>query len=394
MRRLYHGRCFVAIGVTLYTASAFAQQNSLPASPNFSTGTSEQFPFLLSADLPVHPASFILRLPSLVKNVSPTALSFSTAADRPQKPARPRLKRIKRPVIPPSMVGYIEDGTVRSQLRIRFDAALHDDRPDRAEFFYAKCGCYRGATGTIIYDPNAPGPGPGIPSYVNFQELKLYGEYSPVPRFSLFAQLPFRWVQPVSSSAVVAAFPHSGGVSDMQVGLKFSALAIEQIHLTFQFRASLPSGDPGSGLGTNHASIEPFALYYQTISDRLLVEGQIGDTHPLSSSSGVPTIGSNGFAGDVLTYGIGPSYQVIQKEQYRLAGVVELVGWNVRGGQATTRPGTSDKLDASGVNILNLKIGPRLLIGEHHSLYFGYGVALTSQNWYRDIFRTEYRYVF
>jgi hypothetical protein len=41
-----------------------------------------------------------------------------------------------------------------------------------------------------------------------------------------------------------------------------------------------------------------------------------------------------------------------------------------------------------------LKIGPRFSFGTHHSLYIGYGIALTSQNWYRDIFRTEYRYSF
>src|SRR5688500_12922263 len=42
-----------------------------------------------------------------------------------------------------SMVGYIEDATVRTQVRMRFDAGFGNDVPDRAEFFYAKCGCYQ-----------------------------------------------------------------------------------------------------------------------------------------------------------------------------------------------------------------------------------------------------------
>src|SRR5205809_7524462 len=44
----------------------------------------------------------------------------------------------------PSMVGYIDDARVESHLRLRFDAASNSKFPDRAEFFYAKCGCYQG----------------------------------------------------------------------------------------------------------------------------------------------------------------------------------------------------------------------------------------------------------
>src|SRR6476469_587599 len=42
-----------------------------------------------------------------------------------------------------SMVGYIEDPSVASQVRVRFDAGFNMTSPDRAEFFYGKCGCYR-----------------------------------------------------------------------------------------------------------------------------------------------------------------------------------------------------------------------------------------------------------
>ena len=42
-----------------------------------------------------------------------------------------------------SMVGYIEDPVVSSKVRVRFDIGRHSHTPDRAEFFYAKCGCYR-----------------------------------------------------------------------------------------------------------------------------------------------------------------------------------------------------------------------------------------------------------
>ena len=42
-----------------------------------------------------------------------------------------------------SMVGYIDDAVVGSKVRVRFETGFHNHVPDRAEFFYAKCGCYR-----------------------------------------------------------------------------------------------------------------------------------------------------------------------------------------------------------------------------------------------------------
>ena len=41
------------------------------------------------------------------------------------------------------MVGYIDDPVVSSKIRVRFETGMHNRAPDRAEFFYAKCGCYR-----------------------------------------------------------------------------------------------------------------------------------------------------------------------------------------------------------------------------------------------------------
>ena len=78
------------------------------------------------------------------------------------------------------------------------------------------------------------------------------------------------------------------------------------------------------------------------------------------------------------------------RDNVGVGGVIEVVGWNVRSGYVTgpVNPSTS------GVNIVNLKLGPRVTLHRHHSLYFGYGIALTSDRWYREIFRTEYRYAF
>lgn len=351
-----------------------------------------------------HPAPTSLaeyRASSIFDSRSQLSYPHSLAAYWPQtstpppKTAKPPVEKIKRAAIDPSMVGYIEDAGIHSEFRIRYDAAWDDETPDRAEFFYAKCGCYAvppvpPAPASVNYDPNAPGPGPGVPKDVNFQQLFFYGEYAPTSRLSVFVQFPLRWLQPKASPGAAQAFPNSSGFGDMPIGIKFAAIASDRRYLTLQFKTYLPSGNAHAGLGTNHASIEPSLLYYERLSDRLAVEAEFGGLHPLGSSAGVPTINSKGFAGDILFYGAGPSYQFINDEQFRLAGVLEFVGWNIRSGYVT---GPSNPSTA-GANIVNLKVGPRMSFGSHHSFYAGYGIALTSQKWYREIFRTEYRYAF
>jgi hypothetical protein len=300
---------------------------------------------------------------------------------------------IERPPIDASMVGYIDNAIVGSEVRVRFDAAFNDAFPDRAEFIYAKCGCYRGAP-PGAYDPNAPGPGGGVPKNVNFQTLSFMGEYAFNRRFSALVEIPFRWIQPqgvVAPSGAAAAFPNGAGISDVQAGLKFAILASSRHYLTAQLLSYFPSGDSRSGLGTNHYSVEPALLYYQRVSDRFTIEGELGGWLPIGGSAGVTLVSSQGFAGNLFFYGIGPSYTLINGERFRLAPVIEFVGWNVTGGLQT---GPNMPSVASGTNILNLKIGARMGFGGHSSLYVGYGKALTSADWYDQIVRVEYRYSF
>ncbi len=75
-----------------------------------------------------------------------------------------------------TFVGYVDDALIQSNVRIRFDAATGNTVPDRAEFFYAKCSCYRGLPPDHPgFDPDAPGPGPGAADDIRFQQLYLEG---------------------------------------------------------------------------------------------------------------------------------------------------------------------------------------------------------------------------
>jgi len=387
MRRLGSSLCLLLV-VTAITSAASVTEEQLPSNANANLDAPAAARHLSVTEYRVSPIFDTSSPPSYTWSPH---LYLTQTAKTSAKATRHSIERIKRAPIEPSMVGYIDNAIVHSEVRVRFDAAMDNQTPDRAEFFYAKCGCYGVLPSTnAAYDPNTPGPGPGIPRAVNFQQLYFYGEYAPHPHFSFFTQLPFRWLQAQSFPGSSQAFPSAGGFGDIQLGLKFAPIVSSHRYLTLQFRAFLPSGDASLGLGTNHFSIEPSLLYYQRLSERLAVEAEVGDTHPLGSSAGVPTGSPHGFAGDVFFYGAGPSYKFIRDEQFSLAGVLEVVGWNVRSGYVTGPANPS----TAGVNIVNIKVGPRLLFGSHHSLYIGYGIALTSQNWYRDIFRTEYRYSF
>ncbi len=202
-----------------------------------------------------------------------------------------------------SSTGYIENAIVGSQIRVRFDADFHLQDPDRAEFFYAKCGCYRGLpAGNGALDPNAPGPGPGIAGRLNAQELHLNLEYAPLRRLSFFADVPERSVEFPSA---IGNLSNASGFGDFETGFKAALVASEQTYVTFELTAFMPTGDAGRGLSTSHFSVQPMLLLNHRLTDRVTVAGQFGDWHPINGSAGIPTAGPNGFAGDVLIYGLG-----------------------------------------------------------------------------------------
>jgi len=327
---------------------------------------------------------------------------------KPSQATKPSSKSY--PIFPGSVVGYVDSAIIGSQIRIRFDDAFHDSAPDRAEFFYAQCSCTNLA-------PQAPGPDfPGASTNVNFQQIYLQAEYALVSRFSIFTEVPFRWIEPQPNSFIVGSgstplsTATNSGISDVRAGIKL-ALATSSGHtLTLQVRSYFPSGNGSLGLGTAHYSIEPSLLYYQRLSERWSVESQLGDWHPIGGSKGElnGTTTLTDFAGDVLLYGIGPSYQLINGEHFKLAPVVELYGWHVFSGletqlnsflstsicfqNNTTGPGCATA--ASGTNIVNVKAGLRTSFGNRSSVYLGFGQAVTHAVWYEHIIRLEYRYSF
>ena len=305
-----------------------------------------------------------------------------------------------RPKTEGSMIGYIENAIVGSQIRVRTEAGFHAEFPDRGEFFYAKCGCYQSLVGSGLpaTDPKAPGPSPGVVTNLNFQQLFLEAEYAPHRRFSLSVEVPVRWIQPTSFVPGFGSFSNRGGLGDVRAGFKAALLASPRRYVTFQLKSYFPSGDASKGLGTNHYSIEPALLYYQALSNRMTLESELGVWHPIGGSAGVASASNStpqSFAGNVLFYGVGPSYQLLRGERVRFAPVVELVGWSVLGGYQTVWiSGTRIGDQVSGTNIVNIKIGARTELSGGNSFYIGYGRGVTNSVWYSDLVRVEYRHSF
>lgn len=269
--------------------------------------------------------------------------------------------------------GYIDNAIPKTMFRLRFDAAYDDNRPDRAEFFYAKCGCFIGTPG---FFGRAPGPPAPNETSVDYQDISSYLEVALNNRFSGFVEVPVRFLNPVVNK-------NETGLADINAGFKWAFVACEDQFLTFQMRTYIPTGDAFHGLGTRHVSLEPALLAYQRLSDRLVVEGELRDWIPINGTD---------FAGNVIRYGVGLGYEVVHSDALRMMPIVEFVGWTVLGGKELTETGVT--LDASGDTIINSKIGVRTYFGHGSDLYVGWGHALTGARWYEDILRVEYRYVF
>jgi hypothetical protein len=305
-----------------------------------------------------------------------------TPAATPQRPAA-----TAQPQPPPSsaeprrrgsLVGYIDDATIESQIRIRFDAGWGNNRPDRNEFFYAQCGCNGGG---------APGPA-GLVTNLRFQQVTIEAQYAVHDRIAVFAALPFRSYQPQTFFA--GSFDKQAGLSDVRAGVKAALVSNAETVLSAQVQGYFQSGDTSLGLGTGHASIEPALLLNQRLSDRISLESQLGDWHPIKGSDlkGVP------YSDDVLFYGVGPSFEVYKNGGTSIAPVVELVGWHLFGGQQVQPlSATTAGVVPADSNIVNLKVGLRAGVNQN-SFYVGYGRGLTNAVWYQDIVRFEYRYSF
>jgi hypothetical protein len=277
--------------------------------------------------------------------------------------------------------GYIDNAVPVTQLRMRYDAAYGSNRPDRAEFFYAKCGCFRTPQGGGQLDAN----GPPLPeTNVDYQQLSPYLEIAVTPRLSFFTNVPVRFINPAQNA-------NAGGISDLSFGGKYAFVYGPTRVISAQLQVTVPTGDTFRGLGNGVTWLEPGILYQEQLTDRWQLFGQFKDIIPLTRPSD--------FTGNILNYGLGSSYMIARGCWGYVAPVGEVVGWTVLSGRQLD-PDLGAAVSAAGDTIVNGKIGVRIGFGSvrpgaayptRSDLYIGYGRALTGEVWYKNMFRIEYR---
>jgi hypothetical protein len=260
--------------------------------------------------------------------------------------------------------GYLDPAAPMNVFRLRYDADRYDDRPDRAEFLYAKSGVL-GGRGV-----------PRLEKRIDAQELLAYLEVAPTNAFSFFAEMPYRLVDPKLND-------DTSGIGDFRFGAKVALVNECDRVVSVQLKGYAPTGDESRGLGNGHWTFEPSLLAWRKLGQRTQVYAQLGAWIPITNSD---------FAGNVVDYGVGVSYAAIDRGSFRICPIAELVGWTVLSGGEFTGLGTPVPLieSAAGTTIVNAKFGIRAET-DRQSLYVGYGRALTDDVWYRDVVRVEYR---
>jgi hypothetical protein len=275
--------------------------------------------------------------------------------------------------------GYIENALPVNMARIRFDAAYGNNRPDRGNFFYAKCGCFR---------PQPDAIGVPLPEKnIDYQELITTGEVAFTQRMSVFADVPVRFLNPDVNQ-------NAAGIGDIGFGGKYALIYNQKRVVSAWLRFQAPAGSISRGLGNGVWWIEPGLLYQENLNRNWQLFGELRYLTSLGDRTD--------FVGDLIRYGIGTSYVVMQGDWGYVAPVAELVGWTVLSGKQLD-PDQLAAVGASGDTIVNAKLGLRVGFGSprqnspyrsRSDLYVGYGRALTGEVWYKDMIRVEFRRFF
>jgi hypothetical protein len=274
--------------------------------------------------------------------------------------------------------GYIENAAPNTMVRIRFDSGYGSNRPDRGNFFYAKCGCFfpqRDAIGVPLPERN-----------VDYQELVSTVQFAITERFAAFVDVPVRFLDPDVNR-------NAAGIGDIGFGAKYAFIYNENRIVSAFLRFQGPAGSTSLGLGNGQWFIEPGLLYLEQLNEKWQLFGEFRFMTPLGLRTN--------FSGNLLRYGLGTSYTVAQGRWGYVAPVAEVVGWSVLSGNESTAAGAM--VSASGDTIVNAKLGVRIGLGcptpgspfpTRSDLYIGYGRALTGEVWYKDLIRLEFRRFF
>lgn len=273
---------------------------------------------------------------------------------------------------------FIECPIPMTQVKVRYDRAIHFEDFDRAAYFF----------------PTTVANGGQLPvreNVLDLEEITTIIEVAFTRRFSAFVELPGRLVESDLAPPLNGG-RNQDGFGDMRAGGKFAFVANDCEYLTGQVRLYMPTGDAEEALGTGHTSIEAGLLYQWNFAERWNLTAEVLDWQAINS----PTIPGTDelFTGNVIQYGLGGAYDVITHcgdcANLRVSAAAEFLAWTVIDGYES---GLRTAEQADGDTIVNGYYGFRATWGAH-TFYGGYGHCLSGQQWYEEIYRLEYAWRF
>lgn len=268
-------------------------------------------------------------------------------------------------------ISFLDTTQPMNNFRMRFDAGYDYRSPDRAEYFWARI--------------NGRGPS-GAPSVndVDYQDIRTYIELGD-KKFSVGTDVPIRLIDPDT-------FANHSGIGDVNITTKVLFLDGKDWQIANLFRVYIPSGNPATGLGVGHTSIEPgFAIRYKW-SDYTYFHGNLKYWVPLG--------GDPNFAGEILNYGLAMSHVWRETDSFAVMPTLEVLGYSFFNGLSTP-PGAAavpPVNDADGVGVAIIHPGIRWAwdhgsdCGLREVGLFG-GFSLTSNSLYEELLRLEFRWI-
>jgi hypothetical protein len=265
---------------------------------------------------------------------------------------------------------FVEAPRPVTQQRLRFDADLGMDYPDRSEFFWARA--------------DGKGKGPKPPTNVlgerglHYNELSIYTEAA-AGNAGLFIELPYRAVYP-------DRYPFAAGFTDMNFGVKSLLLDSDFLICSYQFRTFMPTGQAQRGLGTGHTTLEPSLLVAMKFTPETCLQGQVSEWIPIG--------GNSGYQGSVLHYHLSLNHmlhRILDKDP--IIGTLEFNGWSFQHG-CFTDPDTGQPRLSSGNTYANLGCGLRMFICDRVDFGVGAAYGISVHRWGEQLYRSEIRWRF
>jgi hypothetical protein len=247
---------------------------------------------------------------------------------------------------------------------LRWDSGFGLQTPDRAEYFWS-----------------SPGKGPAVsPNSINYQDLRLVNEVAS-DSVSLQTDIPVRFIEPYAGGS-------TSGLGDIRMAMKARLINGQKWQISQIFRTYIPTGVATKGVGTGHVSLEPGILARYQISPATFVHGEV--------KYWIPIAADQGFAGNVLTYGVGISHVLYETNNFAVLPDLELVNYDFLMGSKTLN---GVAVGSAGETTYNIVPGARFVMGPKGDLgLFEFGVSnmigIGGDRYIDNLLRFDFKFVY